>query len=307
MATTDPSLQHGVQNSMHPMANNAGQPFQTSITQDPSAFYRSHHPNMQQQQMLPAQMAAFKQRQQQFLHSLAKMMEGRKTPLPPFVTGIHAPYDPSTSRWKQLEPASEVGGFRLAGRDVDLLRLWTYVLQSGGSLKLNQTNGWSSLLPHFGLPERLPNVLDANASTAQALASHFMAILGPSEELYHKNYEQRQAMQQSRLAQGQQPIPNGVPNSLQSGMLPSGSQHFGMPQTPQMRPGMGPGMTSTGTSSMPLAGGSSEVTGDSLPTSGEADLDLEGRKRKLGDMDDPNIKRIRRRTGTYASLSREDD
>ena len=74
-----------------------------------------------------------KQRQQGFLHGLAGVMAKRGTPLPPSLTGIPvANYDPATSVWKAIEPSPEVGSFRLAGKDIDLFKLWGSVFQNGG-------------------------------------------------------------------------------------------------------------------------------------------------------------------------------
>jgi SWI/SNF chromatin-remodeling complex subunit SWI1 len=75
---------------------------------------------------------SIKQRQAGFLNGLARIMAQRNTPLPPALTGMDTPtYDPNTSQWKMVEPA-EVGAFRLAGRDIELFKLWTLVFQAGG-------------------------------------------------------------------------------------------------------------------------------------------------------------------------------
>jgi SWI/SNF chromatin-remodeling complex subunit SWI1 len=77
--------------------------------------------------------SSLKQRQQGFLQGLAGLMAKRNTPLPPSLTGIPFPnYDPSNTLWSIIEPSSEVGSFRLAGRDVDLFKLWGLVFQQGG-------------------------------------------------------------------------------------------------------------------------------------------------------------------------------
>ena len=290
---TDPSLLQNVpQTSGHPT-----QPFTQPNSHDPSAFYRNSMQGVPQQMMAQHGMLAVKQRQQQFLVKLAKLMEDRKTPLPPFMTGVSTQYDPT--RWKNVEPATEVGGFKLAGRDIDIHKLWTIVLQLGGSAKLTQANAWSTLLPQFGLPERFPGLPEGAASTAQVLASHFTAILGPSEELYIKNLEQRQA----RLSQGQPHIPNGVTGPLQAGL--NGGQPYATSHTPQMRMGG----TLTNVTAIPSPGvvgvpmGASEIVNQTISPGDELDLDPEGRKRKLGEPDDLNGKRTRRKTGSYSLLS----
>ena len=77
--------------------------------------------------------SSLKQRQQGFLQGLAGLMAKRNTPLPPSLTGIPYPnYDPNNTLWSIIEPSSEIGSFRLAGRDVDLFKLWGLVFQQGG-------------------------------------------------------------------------------------------------------------------------------------------------------------------------------
>ena len=83
----------------------------------------------------PQQPTSLKQRRTSFLNGLATFMSSCGTPLPPTLTGISYPqnYDPSTSPWKFIEPSqTEIGSFRLAGKDVDLFKLWGLVLQAGG-------------------------------------------------------------------------------------------------------------------------------------------------------------------------------
>jgi SWI/SNF chromatin-remodeling complex subunit SWI1 len=82
--------------------------------------------------------ATLKQRQRNFLNGLSSVMAAKGTPLPPNLTGVpNAQYDPNTSPWKALEPSTtEVGAFRLAGKDVDLFRLWGLVFQAGGHAKV---------------------------------------------------------------------------------------------------------------------------------------------------------------------------
>jgi SWI/SNF chromatin-remodeling complex subunit SWI1 len=77
--------------------------------------------------------SSIKQRQQGFLQGLAGLMAKRNTPLPPSLTGISYPnYDANNTLWSIIEPSSEIGSFRLAGRDVDLFKLWGLVFQQGG-------------------------------------------------------------------------------------------------------------------------------------------------------------------------------
>lgn len=80
-----------------------------------------------------------KQRQRNFLTGLANMMASRNTPLPPALTGVPYPpnYDQSKPHWQGIETSqTEVGVFRLAGKDVDLFKLWGAVFQAGGGAKV---------------------------------------------------------------------------------------------------------------------------------------------------------------------------
>ena len=88
----------------------------------------------------PAQI--LKSRRDEFLKFVAGVMNARQTPLPSTITGIPSAYDPSSSPWKSIEPTSEPGGFRLAGKDIDLFKLWQLVLSHGGHAKVSHI--WSS-------------------------------------------------------------------------------------------------------------------------------------------------------------------
>lgn len=77
-------------------------------------------------------------KKRQFLNGLAAV-HARTNPLPPELTGVPWPqgYDPSSSIWKSLDISrSELGVIRLAGKDVDLYKLWVLVLQGGGGQKV---------------------------------------------------------------------------------------------------------------------------------------------------------------------------
>jgi SWI/SNF chromatin-remodeling complex subunit SWI1 len=94
-------------------------------------------PNMGANRQQPPA-ATLQHRQRNFLNGLTTVMSARNTPLPPALTGVpNAQYDPNTSPWKALEPSpTEIGAFRLAGKDVDLFRLWGLVFQAGGHAKV---------------------------------------------------------------------------------------------------------------------------------------------------------------------------
>lgn len=92
------------------------------------------HPNaalMQQQ--------SHHQRKRSFLNGMANLMLQRGLPLPPNLTGIPYPqgYDPSNSPWRSLDVnTNDLGTVRLAGKDVDLFKLWALVQQLGGGQKV---------------------------------------------------------------------------------------------------------------------------------------------------------------------------
>lgn len=80
---------------------------------------------------------SLKQRQRNFLTGLANVMNTRNMPLPQALTGFPSSYDPVNSPWKVIEPTpGEVGSFRLAGKDVDMFKLWGTVFQLGGGQKV---------------------------------------------------------------------------------------------------------------------------------------------------------------------------
>jgi hypothetical protein len=108
-----------------------------SSYQPPSNPTPSADPQQHPQQLNPQQ-----QRQRQaFLHGLATFMSHRNNPLPPNVTGVPVPnFDPNTTVWKALEPGTEIGTFKLAGKNIDLFRLFNLALQAGGSNKVSLTS-----------------------------------------------------------------------------------------------------------------------------------------------------------------------
>ncbi|KAF8898585.1 hypothetical protein BD779DRAFT_1484669 [Infundibulicybe gibba] len=181
---------------------------------------------------------SFKQRHQGFLNGLAGVMLKRGTPLPPTLTGMPTPtYDPNNTPWKGLEPSSTVGSFRLAGKDVDLFKLWGIVYQNGGGALLTSTNGWGAVLPQFDLPEEIPQTQTGSLTSVAALLSqHYMALLFPFEEMYKRNMQDqhKRAQMASRQAgpQGPQP-PSTMSRPYQNNI------HSGAPPLPgQMQRGM---------------------------------------------------------------------
>ncbi|TFK41003.1 hypothetical protein BDQ12DRAFT_703844 [Crucibulum laeve] len=177
---------------------------------------------------------SLKQRQQGFLHGLANVMLKRGTPLPSFLTGVGSTnQDASNPTWSMIEPSSEVGGFRLAGKDVDLFKLWGLVVQHGGGQVLTSNNGWSAILPQFDLPENFPQPqVNGSTSVALMLAQYYMVILYPFEEVYRKNIQDTQ--KKAQMMSGRPPI--------QSQPSPSTPSNQGRPGISNGTPGMMPQM-----------------------------------------------------------------
>ena len=75
-----------------------------------------------------------KQREQGFLQGLATNFAKRGHPLPPALTGVAFPnYDPTNTPWSIVEAGSEVGTFKLVGKDVNLFKFWGLAIQQGGA------------------------------------------------------------------------------------------------------------------------------------------------------------------------------
>ncbi|KAF8167956.1 hypothetical protein B0H34DRAFT_683778 [Crassisporium funariophilum] len=285
-------------------------------------------PAMSQQNPLrsqPVGNSSLKQRQHGFLNGLAGLMAKRGTPLPPSLTGVPSPaYDPTNTHWSIIEPSSEVGAFRLAGRDVDLFKLWGLVFQHGGGDAVSNANGWAAILPHFDLPDEFPQ-MQANNSTSVALmlSQYYMAILNPFEVMYKKNLQEQQKKAQMGARPGGQqfpgstsnlPRPSGIPNSqagvrtnnmmmgqgLPGSSIPptNGLPQFPSPQHQQSTQHRQPATQSLHQiSSIDSHGSLAPSEFDSLSHTADSNLldqDIQGIKRKH-DQDD-SIKRARQKT-----------
>ncbi|OSD03539.1 hypothetical protein PYCCODRAFT_1476932 [Trametes coccinea BRFM310] len=194
---------------------------------------------MQQQQQL------YQQRRRNWLNGLATLMIQRGTPLPPPLTGVPFPpgYDPANMPWKSLEVSpTDLGIIRLAGKDIDLFKLWQLIIQAGGGQKVSQKGAWPLALQTFDLPEAMPapNNPAELQPTAAVLERYYTALLGPFEEAYRKNM-----MEQSQRA------------ALAAGRMPPGASQG--PMNPQSRPGAMPGMP--GQNMMPQANTAQSMDG----------------------------------------------
>ncbi|KAF8213271.1 hypothetical protein K438DRAFT_1915407 [Mycena galopus ATCC 62051] len=243
----------------------------------------AHHPNAAARN--PSQgPVSIKQRQAGFLNGLARIMTQRGTPLPPALTGTDTPtYDPTTSKWAMVEPA-EVGAFRLAGRDIELFKLWTLVFQAGGGAVLSRDNSWHLILPQFELPEEYP-LPNGQTNVAQMLAQYYMAMLFPFEEVYRNNIQnqQRKAQASRQTSLGQALPPSALPRP--DGSASQRVTQPNVPQTPARRlssasQGSAPNLSSDGTQA------------NGQPSDGSEE---QGIKRKL-ESEDADNKRARQKT-----------
>ncbi|KAH9937577.1 uncharacterized protein B0H18DRAFT_1113394 [Fomitopsis serialis] len=277
------------------------------------------------------------QKRRQFLGGLAAV-HSRSNPLPPDLVGVPWPqgYDPAASPWKPLDVSrADLGVIRLAGKDVDLYKLWVLVLQGGGGHKVNQQGLWPVVLRQLDLPEHFPEPQQHGQPVAPIVARYYMMIVGPFEEAYRRNMRE----QQMRAAAQQGPAADGLPGPSNMSTMP------GMPADTSMNMGaMGPSMSS-GSSQMldsaapnqisptnvshtpqlaqhsPVAGlnaaagmstsssltqhmtrstsslGPSSIVGQEL-NGADADQEANSRKRKLGEAEDLDPKRVRQKTGS---------
>ncbi|KAJ3788965.1 hypothetical protein GGU10DRAFT_425893 [Lentinula aff. detonsa] len=229
----------------------------------------------------------FKEKSNSFILSLATVFAKRNQPLPPALTGIPTPsYDPINSPFKDIEPGSEHGSFRLAGKDINIFHLWTLIWHRGGMGNVGKdNNGWAAILQTFDIPD----------AALPTLVQIYSKILLPFESMYRQNLMEQQKKAQ---AMRQAAVSSSAPSA--------NSQHSSTPTNtmPQQRgPGMGilpssqpsssipPPSMQIGNSSMPPIDGSSAILDG--PT---LDQDLQGLKRKLEQEEE--MKRTRQKTAS---------
>ncbi|KAI0322685.1 hypothetical protein OF83DRAFT_1167378 [Amylostereum chailletii] len=262
------------------------------------------------QQYPPQYLQVYKQRLRQFLNGLASIHISRKSPLPPNLTGVPYPpgFDPNHSKWSMLEISPEPGCLRLAGKDVDLFKLWNFVQSNGGGVKVTQDHLWAMALSHFDLPEHFPPFAP-NGSTegASILGSIYMSILLPFEEMFRNKHNQPRPQ---IPAQGQsQPGPSTLQGQVQGGdmnlqgTISGGMPHMGgsLPQSSQAMHS-GPPISRASSGGLTLGPGGGPISthsslgsssGGPLPAD-PSDWDNETRKRKMGVEED--AKRTRQKT-----------
>nr|VWO96783.1 ARID domain-containing protein [Ganoderma boninense] len=274
-----------------------------------------------------------KQRKRSWLTGLANLMAQRGMPLPPQLTGVPFPpnYDPANMPWKSLEVSStDLGFIRLAGKDIDLYRLWGLVTGNGGGQAVTQKGLWQSVRQTLDLPETMssPNSIEPQLVVA-ILERYYTALIGPFEEAYRKNLmeQQQRARQQGNMNQrpgmvgipGQNiTLPGGNPSAV--GVMPptnhamDGPLHgqLHIPQMPFQPPnmmGVGGGMATNGANHPAMNGApmAKLVSGGYPPMpgvgpNGTADIehDMENRKRKMQEAVESDAKR---EAQTYQTLA----
>lgn len=157
-----PSNSHDLLNghANFPMSNNFGIS-QTSASTPNASFL---DPSMSRPP--PSKDQQLRARELQFLQTWANFFAKNGSPLPPALTGLTFPhYDASASPWSVVDPGSEVGYFKIAGKDVSIFKLWATVLQAGGSAQVSRevsfirctlihSNRWKA--PNPGLLSSMP-------------------------------------------------------------------------------------------------------------------------------------------------------
>ncbi|KAF9270367.1 hypothetical protein L218DRAFT_30584 [Marasmius fiardii PR-910] len=269
-----------------------GQNFQVPANSQPNSLNTPFFdPSMSQSSNPINRPPNIMERTQSFLNGLASFMAKQNTPLPPTLTGVPVPnYDPTTSMFNEIEPSPEPGSFRLAGKDVDIFRLWGTVLQRGGTAMMTNNNLWTSLLPLFELPEHYPSVDGSTMiSVAQSLQQHYNLIFGAFEEFYRKNTLEKQRMQAQAMRQmnGAGPLPatpsRPGPNPMQLSRAP--------------HPGVNPNAITNGSVAFPQTtpGTPQTMKGSDAFVEANSSEDSQALKRKL-EPEEHDAKRVRQRT-----------
>ncbi|KAL1659953.1 hypothetical protein GGF50DRAFT_106961 [Schizophyllum commune] len=181
------------------------------------------------------------QQHKRFLMTLHQFHINRGNPLPPQLTGIPSPtFNPQTTIWKQVELCpTEHGAFRVAGKDVPLLRLWQIISQAGGFNHVSAQNLWPRVIQMFDIPPEMPGTRE---SAAMVLKSYYNGILAPFEELHRNNKNAQQQLAQPVQPAAPDPmgaiggaqVPNSFPDAAMSPSASRGRANASLPpSTPQ--------------------------------------------------------------------------
>ncbi|KAI0335418.1 hypothetical protein GY45DRAFT_1431031 [Cubamyces sp. BRFM 1775] len=239
---------------LHPQDHQAPVPLSNQPMNPPQQQPQSQAAMQQQQQQ------AMVLRKRNWLNGLATLMVQRGTPLPPQLTGVPFPpnYDPANMPWKSLEVSpTDIGIVRIAGKDVDLFKLWTMIIQAGGGHKITQRNAWSLVAQHFDLPESIPppNNVGEPQTIASVVERYYSAILGPFEDAYRKNVMEQQSQRAALAAR----MPGPQQGPMNSPVRPGG----GMPGMPGQ--GSLPGLSAAGMNMMSQPNAGQPMDGGALP------------------------------------------
>ena len=154
--------------------------------------------------MNPAMQQSHQTRKRNFLNGLGNVMLQRGMPLPPQLTGVQPPqtYDISASPWRSLDVSTaDIGVVRLAGKDVDLFKLWALVQQAGGSAKVRlglkqhycahnmMAIGADQRTGHVAPPasaSRPPRAIHTAKRSASGHSSSYVREASPGQRLYRR-------------------------------------------------------------------------------------------------------------------------
>ncbi|PCH33543.1 hypothetical protein WOLCODRAFT_129824 [Wolfiporia cocos MD-104 SS10] len=274
------------------------------------------------------------EKRRQFMQRIAHV-HASDHPLPPELTGVPWPpgYDPAQSPWKSLD-VKGLGVVRVAGKDVDLYKLWILVANAGGKLKVDEKNQWQAVARMFTLPDHLPVPLANGITTTGALiAQLYQLLIAKFEEIYQLHVERARADQALSGPSQMGAVPGMAPGMAFGGMAPSLSSsssqslsslsgagpaglrqmsptnNFHAPQIAQHSPGGmggslgmsnallgGPGLSQQLSRPQSSIGGHQYNPLTQLTNGMDGEHDMEGRKRRQGDLEEPEAKRMRQKS-----------
>ncbi|TFY52125.1 hypothetical protein EVJ58_g10188, partial [Rhodofomes roseus] len=198
--------------------------------------------------------------------------------------------------------------------------------------QVNQQGLWPAILRQFDLPDQFPEPPQHGQPVAPVLARYYMMIVAPFEEAYRRNLREQQmrAVQQQGAQQMPGSAQGGLPDACQAPprtgcdarhvlrrkhehgrygsihvvrIVPDARHSRNTPPVAGLNGAAGMSASSSlthmtrSTSSL----GPSSIVGQEL-NGADADQEANGRKRKLGEAEDLDPKRVRQKTGS-ADLS----
>lgn len=206
---------------------------------------------------------------------LAELHIRKGQALPPSLTGVPSPtYNPATSPFKF--DVVGLGIVKVAGQDIDLLKLWQNVFNSGMSQKLNRDNLWGHLASQMGLPMYAPDTGMPIANLIKDLYSFFSELEMHLMRMMQSAHAQAQAR---RHAGGSAQMHSAQPSGDLAGAgVASQSNAVSTPVSTA---------TAMGTPAP------SATPGATTPAHGSSE-DSDTRKRKAEDDDDESKRKLRK-------------